>query len=221
VRHWRPRARAKLADRSDDEHALTLALTAYGRRSDWQDAPAYLLRSLPGHATAAGMIDDLLADDAYLLHADLHRLILAGGQAATSQARRRVQLIGLTPEAVLAGSAERAAQFSVTQALEGMDVSYRAHPEAPYCARWARAQPRGARTVLESHQGEVSGVCAVTVAGQDLLASAGGDGTVGVWDPATGQERRRRRPVRLPGQVPAVQPRLRPGLGYRGAAVPR
>ena len=32
-------------------------------------------------------------------------------------------------------------------------------------------------------------VCPVTVAGQPLLASGGGDGTVRIWDPATGQQR--------------------------------
>jgi hypothetical protein len=183
------RARAHLADRSDDERALTMALTTRGRQTRWQEVPDYLLRSLPGHAAAAGLIDDLLADDAYLLHADLHRLILAGGQAATTWGRQRVQLIGLTPEAVPAADTERAAMFSVTQALEGMDVTHRAYVGAPYQAQWARAQPRGARAVLEGHQGDVRAVCAITVAGQHLLASAGTDETVRIWDPATGQQR--------------------------------
>ena len=47
--------------------------------------------------------------------------------------------------------------------------------------------------------GGVSGVCAVTVDGRQLLASAGGDGTVRVWDPGTGQCK-----VNLPVPHPAL-----------------
>jgi NB-ARC domain/WD domain, G-beta repeat len=44
------------------------------------------------------------------------------------------------------------------------------------------------RSVLETHQGGIFEVCAVTVAGRELLASAGADGTVRIWDPATGTQ---------------------------------
>ena len=44
------------------------------------------------------------------------------------------------------------------------------------------------RAVLKGHQGWVSGVCAVTVTGRVLLASAGQDQTVRIWDPATGTQ---------------------------------
>ena len=37
-------------------------------------------------------------------------------------------------------------------------------------------------------RGVVQSLCAVTVAGQELLASAGFDGTVKIWDPATGRQ---------------------------------
>ncbi len=183
------RTRAETTSRRDDQRALTVALVSYGRRSGWQDVPEYLARSLPGHAAAAGLVDDLLTDDAYLLHADLRRLMLASGQAASPAARRRARLLELTPEAIPAGSDERAALFSVTQALEGMEPSYSRRAGARYLARWARAQPRAGRAVPEGHQDWVRALCQVTVDGRPLLASGGDDWTVRIWDPATGEER--------------------------------
>jgi NB-ARC domain/WD domain, G-beta repeat len=44
------------------------------------------------------------------------------------------------------------------------------------------------RAVLEGHHDWVNAVCAVTVAGHQLLASASEDGTVRIWDPATGTQ---------------------------------
>jgi WD40 repeat protein len=43
--------------------------------------------------------------------------------------------------------------------------------------------------MMEGHEGGVDGICPVTVAGEKLLASAGSDGTVRIWDPETGQQR--------------------------------
>ena len=48
---------------------------------------------------------------------------------------------------------------------------------------------RQQRTVLYGHWADVNALCPVTVAGQDLLASASDDKTVRIWDPATGQQR--------------------------------
>jgi WD40 repeat protein len=183
------RARAEIAPRRDDERALTVAFTGYGRRRGWAGVPEYLYRSLPGHAAAAGLIDDLLTDDDYLLHADLRRLVLAAGQAASPAARRRVQLLALTPEAIAGDADERAALFSVTQALEGSEPGYRGRAGAPYLARWARAQPRAANAAPEGHGDWVRALCPVTVAGEHLLASGGDDWTVRIWDPAGGEQR--------------------------------
>ena len=184
------RARSEVAARADDERAITLAFTRHGRHGRWKDAPEYLLRSLPGHAQAAGLADDLLCDNAYLLHADLRRLVQAADGAGSAAGRRRAQLLRLTPRAITAGPADRAALFSVTEALDDLGTSYRDGGwQAPYRALWASAKPRSERATLEGHQGWVIGVCPVTVAGKQLLASAGTDGTVRIWDPQTGEQR--------------------------------
>ena len=182
------RARSDVMPRADDERALTLAFIEHGRVSRWQDAPEYLLRSLPGHAAAAGLVDDLLCDDSYLLHADLRRLTQVADQATSAQGRRRARLIRLTPRTVTASPRDRAALFGVTEALDDLGASYRDGGwQAPYRTVWTSLQ-RGERAELEGHKGAVYAVCPVTVGGQELLASGGGDGTVRIWDPATGQQ---------------------------------
>jgi WD40 repeat protein/DNA-binding SARP family transcriptional activator len=182
--------RSEVMARADDERALTLAFTRHGRRSGWKDAPEYLLRSLPGHAQAAGLVDDLLCDDAYLLRADLRRLIQAADGAGSAPGRRRAQLLRLTPRAITAGPADRAALLSVTEALDDLGTSYRDGGwHAPYRALWASVKPRSERATLEGHQGWVIGVCPLTMAGKQLLASAGTDGTVRIWDPQTSEQR--------------------------------
>jgi hypothetical protein len=180
-------ARADIASRASDERALTRVFMTLGQLSRWQGAPEYLLRSLPGHAQAGGLVDDLLADDAYLLHADLRRLVQAAEHAVSASGRRRARLLRLTPQAITALPGERAALFSVTEALDDLGTAYRADDwEAPYRAQWAMVRPRSERAVLEGHQGAVTAVCPVTVNGRELLASGGGDRTVRIWDPQVG-----------------------------------
>ena len=71
-------ARAKFVEAREDEQALTRAFLAAGQEAGWDHAPAYLLRSLSGHAARAGLMDELLADDSYLLYADLLRVLPVG-----------------------------------------------------------------------------------------------------------------------------------------------
>jgi WD40 repeat protein len=184
------RARSRVAQPAADQRAIALALADHGKLTGWDHPSAYLLRSLPSHADAAGLVDALLRDDAYLLKADLRRLMQVADDAVTSAGRERARLIRMTPQAIGARPAERAALFSVTEALEHLGAGYRtADREAPYHARWASAPPRLERAVLEGHESGVNRVCKVMVRGKYLLASAGDDGTVRIWDPATGEER--------------------------------
>jgi WD40 repeat protein len=184
------RARSDVMLKADDERALTQAFIRYGRQAKWDRAPSYLLRSLPGHAQAAKLVDDLLSDDAYLLYVDLRRLIPIADESDSVHTQKRARLLRLTPQAISAEPEDRAALFSVTEVLENLGVSYRdAHWETPYRARWASVTPRNERATLSGHHGWIWALSNFSIAGRDLLASAGRDGTVRIWDPQTGEQR--------------------------------
>ncbi|GEC06042.1 hypothetical protein SSP24_36970 [Streptomyces spinoverrucosus] len=100
----------------EDEKTITAELLRAGQAKGWAHAPAYLLRSLPGHAARGRTFDELLRDDTFPLYADLRRLISVSG-AATSRVdvslyRRatsdRVAVLRKTPRAIDAPPAERA-----------------------------------------------------------------------------------------------------------------
>ncbi|GAA3235562.1 AAA family ATPase [Actinocorallia longicatena] len=178
--------------RSGTGTALTRAFHAYGRSKGWSAAPSYLLRSLPGHAALCGLMDDLLADDDYLLHVDLARLMAFTDRVGTEAGRNRAALLRLTPQAVALDAPGRAAAFGVTEALEQrLGRSFRGDGRPrPYRARWAVAPPSVERMRLH-HPSELTAVC--TLPGPDgaaRLVTTGHDGGARIWDPVSGRELR-------------------------------
>ncbi|WP_127502562.1 AAA family ATPase [Actinoplanes solisilvae] len=188
----------------NDQRVITDRLVKHGRARGWENADPYLLRSLAEHAVAAGLIDDLLLDDEYLLYADLLRLVPPADYARTILGQQRARLLRLTPRAASASPSERAAQFSVTSVLEGLDARVAVNRRAPYRAMWASVQKRREWAVLDGHVGGTGAVCEFESRdGERLLASGGSDGTVRTWDPSTGQQLK----VMLAGsEVVALQP---------------
>ena len=175
----------------EDQRTLTLAFLRYGRQQGWELAPTYLLRSLSHHAEPAGLLDLLLTDDEYLLYADLGRLAPLAIEAKTEAGKERARLLRLTPYAVSAGPNARRALFSVSEALERLsDSRYGIEGTAPYRARWSTVTTHRERAVQEGHTGGVWELCAFNLARQTLVASAGEDEMVRVWDPVTGQQLR-------------------------------
>lgn len=183
-------ARRDRAPAKDDEAKLTRAFMAVGQRINWSTPPRYLLRALPTHASKAGLVDELLADDRYLLHVDLGRLIASANEVSTEGGRRRLRLLRMTPEVAIAAPPERVALFSVTNALEqlGLPPQPLDQPGVPYVARWSTVLPRRELFTLEGHTGGVWAVTAVRCEGRTLVASGGIDGTIRLWNPATGQQ---------------------------------
>jgi WD40 repeat protein len=169
-----------------DEALITRAWIAAARAGGWPHAPDYLLRFLAEHAARGDLLDDLLTDDGYLLHAHLDRLLRVSEAATSDRARSRARLLLRTPAAFGAPAAERAALFSVVERLDGLGPGDIA-AGAPYRAVWAHTPPRQERTVLEGHSQAVYDVCAIEVDGRNLLGSGGEDGTVRLWDPLTNQ----------------------------------
>lgn len=173
----------------EQERAVVEAFLAAGREAGWDRAPDYLLRSLPAHAARAGLVDGLLADDGYLLHAVLDRVLKVADGATTPAGRSRAQLLRRSPNAATASPAERAAMFSVTAAVRNLGHPFRADElQAPYDARWAVATPSGERGVLRGHENGISAVCTVVVDDRPLLASGDHGGAVRLWDPQTGRQ---------------------------------
>ena len=182
-------ARAQIALPADDQRALVRAFTTVGRRSGWGQTSGYLLRSLPAHATAADMINDLLSDDDYLLHADLRRLIPLADHATSKAGRQRARLLRLTPRAITAIPTTRIALFSVTETLEKLGNAFTIGlTESPYRAKWSAVSPRIERAVMEGHTRGVTAICPLSLDGRVWLASGSGDTTVRIWDAATGAE---------------------------------
>ncbi|WP_409073762.1 NACHT and WD repeat domain-containing protein [Micromonospora chalcea] len=176
------------ASRRDDQRRLVAAWADLAAEVGWASVPDYLRRSLPQHASRAGLVERLLADEGYLLHAHLERLLSVVDMERPLEplSRSRVRLLHRTPLAVAAAPAERAALFSVVDRLDGLGSGIEADG-APYRARWAHTPPRQERSVLDGHSQAVYDVAAVELDDRWLLASAGDDGTVRLWDPMTNQ----------------------------------
>ena len=124
-------AHADLHGPAAGDQALARGWIDHGRQVGWDRALPYLLRSLPAHAAAAGAIDELLVDDAYLRYADLERLIPQADLATTEQGRQRARLLRLTPHAISAEPTVRAAMFNLTAVLERIHPTYPPHRVRP------------------------------------------------------------------------------------------
>ncbi|WP_244206740.1 WD40 repeat domain-containing protein [Streptomyces swartbergensis] len=179
-------SRADLALLASDDRAVTRAFIAEGTKG-WAAAHRYLLRSLPTHAERGGVIDELLQEDDYLLHADLRRLIPHARSAVTEGGRRRAELLRRTPRAIDAPACERAALFSVTEVQEDLGTAYRyGDAAAPYQALWSTVPPSLDVAVFEGHTEHVDALCFLRTAERDLLASAD-ENCIRLWDVATGE----------------------------------
>lgn len=176
--------------RRSDEQRITRGLIVHGQAAGWSRADRYLLRALPAHAVRAEMVNDLLLDDDYLLSADLRRLSQVADYATTPAGRARARLLRFTPSAANTPAGLRTALFSVTAAVERLGNEPDFAGEVPYRTMWAAVTPRDEHALLEGHHGAVLDVEVFSANGRELVASAGADGVIRIWDVATGELQR-------------------------------
>ena len=178
------KAQALTSSRRADEMKLYGAWAKIGRSSEWREAPAYLLQSLSRHAQLAGLIDELLEDGGFLLNSDLRRLKSTAWFATTARGLSIAQVLRAAPGAVSAMGDERADHLAVAAVLSG--VKRFPTKSVAFDIPFASVRPSGALTTFTEHTDWVRAVGAVEVGERTYVTSASDDGTVKVWDPATG-----------------------------------
>jgi WD40 repeat protein len=163
-----------------------------GSGRDWSAAHPYLTRHLASHAARAGLLDELLVDPGFLLAADPARLLHALPATSTSAGRQAAGVFRLAVHQLRDCPVEEAAAYleltarqqhadDLADGIQGLGFAQ------PWSARWAVWQPAPAHHILGRHSGEINGVAVAELDGRPVVVSGGADGTVRVWELATGE----------------------------------
>jgi hypothetical protein len=168
----------------------TRFVPVYVGRRTWRKAPIYLAKHGADHAAAASRLGDFLEDRGFLTVADLHRLVayvhqanvdpnglgrlldLSASKATSLPTDRRMRLLGLG-----------ARHLGLSQLAEDLAEQ----TASPWRPSWAQLLGTDHR-LLSGHDGAVTAVAVGEIDGAARIVSGGGDGTVRVWDAATGTQ---------------------------------
>ncbi|GAA2393566.1 caspase family protein [Streptomyces coeruleofuscus] len=161
---------------------------------DWGRAHPYALRHLVTHAVAAGLLDALLADAEYLVHADCDPLAphLLRAESDLARLHAAIYLISLNVHRGLDVASRRqvlavnAARFNVPAVLEAFNSRLARRAWKPVAASgWqVSASMRG---TLIGHRAPVRGVACTVLNGRPVAVSGARDETVRIWDLTTGR----------------------------------
>ncbi|MGW5219920.1 caspase family protein, partial [Nocardia sp. NPDC004085] len=160
---------------------------------DWTRAHPYTLRHLATHAARAGLIDDLIRDLDYVVHADPSAL-LAALNTATTTIGRQIRAIyrcsaaihrSLPPDRRRQVLATDAARFHAT------DQHHVFTRTLDWPPRWATGQhaSHALRVSLNGHNRAVRAAAWVLSENAPVVVTASDDETATVWDLRTGELR--------------------------------
>jgi WD40 repeat protein len=160
---------------------------------DWARAHPYTLRHLATHAAAAGLLDTLLSDIEYLVHADYDTLMPCLLEAEGDQAQLNTAVFRSCLHVLrhLDAAARRqvlaveAARFNVPHLVEALNRRAGKRAWKPLVASGGQLSSN-LRNALTGHTGLVKGLACTEVNGRPVVVTGSGDRTVRLWDLVTG-----------------------------------
>ncbi|MGW2213503.1 caspase family protein [Nonomuraea sp. NPDC001684] len=161
---------------------------------DWARAHPYSHHHLATHAARAGLLDDLITDTEYLVHADPDTLIphlhtvhtpVAEQHAAVYQASIGTHRHA-TPETRRQILALDAARYNIPALLTALNSMAGPHAWKPVWATGTELS-RPARNTMTGHTEWVYAVACTVLDGRPVAVTGSADETVRIWDLATGR----------------------------------
>ncbi|MFF2330170.1 MULTISPECIES: caspase family protein [unclassified Streptomyces] len=179
--------------------ALASALRAtvpYGADAapDWSRAHPYLRRHLATHAALGGVLDDLVQDPDYVVHAEcdtlaphLHLLTTDEGRLHGAVYRASIGTHRpLPPDERRAVLALDAARYGVHETRRALTGRMAADAWKPVQASGSGVSP-ATHNILTGHTREVAAVACTVLDGRPVAVTGSHDSTVRIWDLETGR----------------------------------
>ncbi|MGH8897214.1 MAG: trypsin-like peptidase domain-containing protein [Egibacteraceae bacterium] len=179
------------------EHTITTTLTERAEAAGgWLHAEHYARAHTASHAARAGggLLDRLVTDPSFLLAADRRGLLRAFANVSDPEAQRAARCYSAAAHR-LSGAAAADAAYLERESRRGGDDALADRIRGlglpqPFITAFACRRPTDESLALEGHTGLVLALAWGTLAGAPVLASAGDDGTVRLWNPADGEQLR-------------------------------